>query len=331
MDVPRSLLAAVVCCGFAAPLAQAQDVDPEAVAAEMARAKGPAKPWKHVRGFGRLLDLRKPPVVIDEPGLYAIDRNWDLAESANGSAGLIQITAEGVTLDLHGFDISADPGQGTLLVITGFAEVRNGGISACCTDGAVAVHTARSASLHHLSLFSHDTMTFDDGMSITDSDLGVRVEMQFGSFSQLLRNTITCNRGGRCVSFLGESNTMTDNTLTLFQGGGVYIAGDRNVAANNVIDARNAVDHLEVFEIAGDRNVVRSNTFFMGGFDQAPLWLITGTQNTLDGNIAAGGRARIGMEFTADGNYYGNNRMAAEVPFALGGTVQADWGGNVGY
>ena len=37
------------------------------------------------------------------------------------------------------------------------------------------------------------------------------------------------------------------------------------------------------------------------------------------------------MEFTANGNYYGNNRMAAQVPFALGGTVQTDWGGNVGY
>ncbi len=33
----------------------------------------------------------------------------------------------------------------------------------------------------------------------------------------------------------------------------------------------------------------------------------------------------------SNGNYYGNNRMAAQVPFALGGAMQADWGGNVGY
>ena len=70
------------------------------------------------------------------------------------------------------------------------------------------------------------------------------------------------------------------------------------------------------------------------------MWRIGGTANTLDGNIGAPSeslglpravRARIGMQFTAEGNYYGDNRMAAEVPFALGGTVQTDWGGNVGY
>ena len=83
----------------------------------------------------------------------------------------------------------------------------------------------------------------------------------------------------------------------------------------------------------GDRNVVRSNTY-INGLTSAVL-LISGTANTLDGNIAAraaeGGQASVGMEFRADGNFYGNNRMAAQVPFALGGTVQTDWDGNVGY
>jgi hypothetical protein len=65
------------------------------------------------------------------------------------------------------------------------------------------------------------------------------------------------------------------------------------------------------------------------------LWAISGTANTLDGNVAAPGRfgerARTGMAFTADGNFYGDNRMAAQTPFVVGGTVQTDWGGNVGY
>ena len=56
---------------------------------------------------------------------------------------------------------------------------------------------------------------------------------------------------------------------------------------------------------------------------------------TLDGNIGAPSdparREAVGMRYTADGNFYGDNRMAAQVPFDLGGTVQTDWGGNVGY
>src|SRR6185503_6146260 len=67
MDVHRVLLVAVVCLGVAGPVAQAQDrvvtAQPQA-----ARAKAPAKPWTQVRGFGRVLNLRNPPVVNDEPG-----------------------------------------------------------------------------------------------------------------------------------------------------------------------------------------------------------------------------------------------------------------------
>jgi hypothetical protein len=122
--------------------------------------------------------------------------------------------------------------------------------------------------------------------------------------------------------------------MSLFQGGGIGIIGDRNVVASNVIDVSNAVDAGEVVDVGGDTNVVRGNTVLLGGITRA-IYRISGTANTLDGNIAAAPtateRAQTGMLFTADGNFYGDNRMAAQVPFLLGGTVQTDWGGNVGY
>jgi hypothetical protein len=31
------------------------------------------------------------------------------------------------------------------------------------------------------------------------------------------------------------------------------------------------------------------------------------------------------------GNFYGNNRVAAPVPFNVGTTTQTAWGGNVGF
>jgi hypothetical protein len=348
MDVRRMLLlAAVVCIGCAASLAQAQvqrqaqDVDPEAVATAMARATGPAKPWKHVRGFGRVLDLRNPPVVIDEPGLYAIDRNWriPLATTAVVSE-LIQITAQFVTLDLHGFEIRAEvsaPPEATLLAITGnAAEIRNGSLRAG-NEGGVAISVTGNIGtrFHHLSIFSHESMFFEGSTSFTDSIISLRVAFGLSSSSRLQRNTIICNRGVRCVTLVGNVSHVTDNRLTLFQGGGVEILGDRNTVANNVVDAHNSADASEAFDIQGDNNVVRNNTV-VGQFHSRSIFLISGTANTLDGNIVAppnppDARTLNGMEFTADGNYYGDNRMAAQVPFLLGGTVQEDWGGNVGY
>jgi hypothetical protein len=343
MDVPRLLL--IAAAGVAAsvvPPAQAQPDDPEALAAEARGAPKPWKPWKHVRGSGRVLDLSMPPVVIDEPGPYAIQQNWRFPPATTAVVTeLIQITANNVTLDLHGFEISAEggaPPRFTLFVITGHsAEIRNGGLAACC-EGAVTVHsTGRGMRLHHLSVFSHETMTFDgDLTSLTDSDISPRVGIRFAGRSNLERNAISCNRG-RCVTLLGDGSRITDNKMSLSQGGGVRIMGNRNVVANNVVDVTDAVDAGEAFEVEGDNNVVRGNTVLLGGItaNASAIYVISGTGNTLDGNIAAPPtpteRAQVGMQFTADGNYYGDNRMAAQVPFELGGTVQTDWGGNVDY
>ena len=333
MDVARLVFGAVVFLGFAVPTAFAQTDKEAAMAA--AKAGGATKPWRNVRGFGRVLNLTQLPLVIDEPGLYAIDRSW-LIEQPSGVFELIQITADSVTLDLHGFDISADigPPGGTLFVISGRgAEIRNGGFSACCEE-ATAIRSTNGARLHHLSIFSGLTMDFANGTSLTDSFLSVRVEIQLAGNSNLERNTMGCNRGRYCVRVLGEGNRVTDNKLTLYQGGGIGILGDRNFVVNNIIEAFEAPDALEAFVVDGDTNVVRANTV-LGGFSARSIFVINGTANTLDGNIVAPptptARALNGMEFTADGNYYGDNRMAAQVPFLLGGTVQTDWGGNVGY
>lgn len=335
MGVSKLALVAAAALGLVIPATQAQD-DAE-LAVETAQARGVPKPWKNVRGIGRVLDLTKLPLVIDEPGLYAIDRNWQIPRSSTAAnPELIRITAERVTLDLHGFRISADinaPPLSTLLVITGnSAEIRNGALDACC-DGAVTVHsTGAGTKLHHLSTFSHETMMFEGRLaSITDSQISPRVGIRFTGRSILERNTLSCNRG-TCITLLGDGNRIADNELSLSQGPGIAIVGDGNVVANNVIDGSDAVDVSEVFEVDGDRNVVRNNTVLVAELVFTVV-RVSGTANTLDGNIAAElqfGRAPAGMVFTGVGNFFGDNRMAAQMPF-VGGAAQTDWGGNVGY
>ena len=112
MDVPRLLLiaATALALGPTIPVAQAQNKD--AVSTQSVREPGPPKPmgppkpWKFVRGLGRVLDLSKPPVVIDEPGLYVIQQHWQFSRTTTLPTGAIQITADEVTLDLHSFTIS---------------------------------------------------------------------------------------------------------------------------------------------------------------------------------------------------------------------------------
>jgi hypothetical protein len=338
MDVSRLFVIAAAALVLGIPAAHAQDDD--AVAAQSARAPGPPKPWKQVRGLGRVLDLSKPPVVIDEPGLYAIQQDWLFSRAATAAVReLIQIKADDVTLDLHGFRISTELDSFgrdfTLVLITGRGvEIRNGRLSACC-DGYVAVHgTGGSApKLHNLSIYSYQAMTFDRAW-LTDSHIDGRGGIQFGERSVLERNTFFCV-SFRCVQLLGDGNRVTNNNMSLEQGVGIAIVGNTNIVANNVIDTVNSSDPREAVDVEGDNNVVRGNTVLTGRLI-ARVFAISGTRNTLDGNIAApaqdpGRESLIGMEFTGDGNYYGNNRMSAPVPFSLGGTVQTDWGGNVGY
>jgi hypothetical protein len=330
------LLAAGVAVGLTAPLtAQAQQAGQNAAPAAQARA--PQKPWRQVLGIGRVLDLTNPPIVIDEPGLYAIQKNWQIpAAATQANAELIRITANDVTLDLHGFKITAAisaPPASTLLAITGFdVEIRNGGVEACCTGG-VAFHSTTPVRLHHLDIYSHETMTFEGlGTSISDSQINARVGIELAGNSSLERNTILCNF--TCATLNGDGSRVTDNHMSPFNFGGIAVVGNGNLVANNVMDASSVLELREGFTVDGNNNVLRNNTVLVGS-NVGKLWSIDGSGNTLDGNVAApaepGARGAVGIEFLADGNYYGDNRMAAAVPFALGATTQTDWGGNVGY
>jgi hypothetical protein len=339
MDASRLVLvaAAVLALGLVIPVAHAQDDD--AALSHSARPPGPPKPWKQVRGFGRVLDLSKPPVVIDEPGLYALQQDWRFPSAVTDAVfpeGLIQITADDVTLDLHGFTISAEANgtlSATLLVITGdSAEIHNGGIEASDIDRAVH-STGIGPWLHHLSIISgveETTMRFE-GNSTTISDSEITGSTILAGESNLERNSFHSRFGA--FRLAGDGNRVIDNRIRTGRADAVVeISGNGNVVANNVMEG----DAFDTgFSVDGDYNVLRGNTVILVGL--LSVARISGTGNTLDGNIAPpdpdGGeaRARVGIEFSADGNYYGDNRMAADVPFALGGTVQTDWGGNVGY
>ena len=111
----------------------------------------------------------------------------------------------------------------------------------------------------------------------------------------------------------------------------------RNTLLGLTSDERVGSGPIIGIQIEGDRNTIMHNslnpTSHAGGLDIGIT--VQGEMNVLDGNILntspEGAGNGTGIEFLSDGNFYGNNRMNALVPFDLGATVQTDWGGNVGF
>lgn len=154
--------------------------------------------------------------------------------------------------------------------------------------------------------------------AIRDSRIGSRtLAVELAADSAIDRTSIGCTF--HCVD-LGDRNRLVDSVVSGYEA--VIVDGDGNLLSNNEIRGG-------LIAIDGDTNIVRGNMLLGGG---APA--IGGTKNIVDGNLIlpdADGTVQVGIEFTEDGNFYGNNRVSAEVPFAHGGTVQTDWGGNVAF
>ena len=62
----------------------------------------------------------------------------------------------------------------------------------------------------------------------------------------------------------------------------------------------------------------------------SPAIQVDSDGNQIDGNAVMPNSFRTGIQFGAGGNFYGNNRVSATIPFELG-PGQTDWGGNVSY
>ena len=113
--------------------------------------------------------------------------------------------------------------------------------------------------------------------------------------------------------------------------------GDDSIVVDNMI-VFSAFNTLEPgLALLGDNTTAANNILiFNGGDSELGIAIrVSGSGNLIDGNIvlrsAQNFRADVGIGFEADGNFYGDNRVDADIAFDLAGTVQTDLGGNVEY
>lgn len=293
------------------------------------------RPWRLQAGY-RVLNLSKVPIVVDEPGRYALDRDWNVDLYEPG-ATIIRIVADNVTLDFRGFAISYGNHHGAGVAIDGDAvSVLNGTlIGDIFTD----------------ALSSRGAETTIDNMRIR-GDLAVRLlgdrarvrnsSMGGGRFGTVLsgdsivaeRNVLNCGAGTYCLE-VGSNARVSNNHIGTGPDGAVDVLGNGSVFTDNIVGFGNSEAPV-AFSVKGDGNVLRDNTVLVRGLDYFQvMFSVEGTGNVLDGNIIVPQtpeRGGVGISFSQDGNFHGNNRLGG-VSEAIrpNGTVQTDWGGTVAF
>ena len=287
----------------------------------------------------RVLDLSRVPVVVTEPGLYVLDRSWNVVSPTPD--GAIVVTASNVDLDLRGFELSVyesgvnASGQnfairngrvtshlGVAVQVSGEGSIIEQ-VTALVTDYGTTVSVSGRGSVLANSVVSLSqgaaAVSAGDGTIVRNNQItsvGVGVSIFFRS--SVVDNDVSC--GADCVTVEGTDNIVSRNKFSkLFHSHsyGLHIRGNYNNAKDNVVLTRcigaNSTPSVSVTAI-----------------------FVDGRGNTLLGNLvpamSCGGISGFGngIFFAQDGNFYGDNIVFTSSPFHLGATVQTDLGGNVG-
>jgi len=290
-------------------------------------------------GGARILDLSTLPVEITEPGVYVLNRSWDVATPLPPGVAIL-VTANNVTLDLQGFELLADvpsaairssgqevtirngrvrPSMGYAIDVSG-ARTRIEGILASTPRG-VAIQLGGHGSILTNSVVNVGTdataVNAGDDTIVRSNSLGSQfTAVRAASRALVADNDIQCGVDSPCIVVEGSATIVSGNELSERHGvgaDGVVIHGDFNHALDNVLSPRSCS---------------------IGQFNRAAI-TVDGRGNTIRGNLvpSCGGIPAwpTGIAFLRDGNFYGDNIVWATTPVAVGATVQTDLGGNVGF
>jgi hypothetical protein len=287
----------------------------------------------------RVLDLSRTPAEITEPGVYVLSQNWVVSDLAPPN-GIIVITANGVTLDLQGFELVVD--GNTAIVSSGnLVYIRNGWVHA---EGGTAIRASGPGTYIEHIYASVGSGTAVDlggrGSTLTESTATAGLSgigLRLGD-DTVVRNT---RISGRTEALIASSRTvLTNNEIQCIGGGGtpcIDIEGTDNIFSANRINEGTG-SSVDALVLRGSFNHAMDNVFTMT-CDSPPRGsraiIVEGQGNTIRDNLvpSCSGSAvwEAGIVFLQNGNFYGDNIVWATVPFNVGATVQTDLGGNNGF
>ena len=286
-----------------------------------------------------VLDLSSLPVIINRPGLYYLDRNWDLGTLVGFEHAIefqIPAPADGeAIMDLRGFAISVrdDSSLQSLIALNreSIVKIREGSVAVRLVCNTVCFGTAFPA-LTGSGRVRIDDVTlsggaaFDGGLiEISNSRVGGPiVSGQLG----VKASHVGCSSGDFCLYQTGDTGQgfFMSSERSVISGnridcdwpcaGGISVANGTRVESNVIWPGDNPFTAIAV---NGGVNVIRNNAVpRIDSFQRAIV--VDGTRNIIEGNLMQGP-----IEFLQDDNTYGDNRAES---FILNGTTQTDWGNN---
>lgn len=283
------------------------------------------------------------PVIIDEVGYYVLDRDWTL-DGFSSERPSLEIIADHVTFDLRGFTINFDGCPGGIVVTGNESTIRNGSLSSRCDETVVDVRGS-NAKIDGMrvdpSSFSYGVVLGGPSGRLTNSVLlssdDASAVYVSGSNSTIQSNQFNVDSGAISFGYSGEARSVQvlDNVIACGHHNCILVRGNKHTIARNTVTR---MQNESVITVEGDNNLILDNSIPAVDSND-PAISINGTRNIVRGNIVAppdeviddddDSAWAIGIVFIQDGNYYGDNLISAIVPFALGGTVQIDLGGNV--
>ena len=197
-------------------------------------------------GAARAEDIKSCPVTITKPGHYNVTQ--DLVCSASGSA--ITISADNVTLDLHGHSLLGSPaGIGVYVGAQQNVTVENGSITGFYLD----------------------------------------VWFEGASSSQVTGVSATGAGNAGVVLNHGNNNTVSGCVLSQNFYNGVWCGGTANASNTIVNNTTNGNGYAGiVLDVTATQNHVLGNTSDLNGYAGILVAVLASTQNTIQGNTALG-------------------------------------------
>jgi hypothetical protein len=322
METVRKTVGLLCACVLALSLSVALPTQ-----AQQPKAPGPAAKKEPLEA-ARVLSLAgTKPIVIAEPGYYRLDRDW-LFDDMGSQVAILRVTANNVTLDFRGYTIETSTETIAVSVGGNSFTMRNGTLRSLDDQGTALNIQGSPAEVENMRVSSNQSPSNFSGPGLVLRDSSIA--WGFGSLpvdSVVERNRFFCPFGCGGIS---DRTRFVDNVIDSMESVGLGIAGDENVIEGNTFGPSTRT----VIVVDGRKNVIRDNTILVEG-SLEPVVRVNNGANVLEANVVmpvlSGERATVGIQFTADGNFYGNNRLGALVPVDLGGTTQVDWGGNVGF
>ncbi len=253
---------------------------------------------------------------ITQPGSYYLAGN---ITGISGKHGIV-IAAEGVTLDLNGFDLAGVPGMGGFSAIAlpnntfpRTISIRNGSVRGW-GDSGIALSNASSASITDVraaangshgivlgtgAIVSRCTAESNNGWGILCSNGSAltnctALNNTVGGLSAQAGAVITgCNVSHNTGIGIFGSNSSTVTGCTAYSNTGSGISVDTGCTVSNCTTGSNTVDGI----LAATRCGITNNTSFG---NSGANFHATGSGNHIESNTCTGGG--IGFQLSAAGN-----------------------------